>query len=425
MADGSVPAPQYPQAQPAPASLATMNPLQVVATANYAQQLKNSQQTMAANQATGEAFQGALNDDGSVDMSKVSDALRNDPRAAYNLPETTAKMLAQRSGQFDLDAASNKFVVDAIGSVADEPKLTKDKVISLGTTLARNLKIPAPMINNWLDTMPNDQAGMRSKLIQMRNIATGSAASATPTDTGLNSEGAPVTAPRSTYNYRTAGGGMPSALAPGEKDVMEASAARASALQATASTSPQYRADLDNLKQMSKVLDIGGPTVPYETKFAQIAQRFGLPSTMTLDQLGASEEFNKIANTIALNQGKALGGTDAARVLSVGATPSSSMSRYGREGVTSLLQGNQDYIDRAREQWLEARQAGTGVAKHDQFMHEFGKNFDVRAFQFNRLDRENKQKFINTLSPAEIPAFEQSYKNAAAHGWVDPLKTDK
>ena len=149
-----------------------------------------------------------------------------------------------------------------------------------------------------------------------------------------------------------------------------------------------------------------------------------MPSTLTPDQLQSAEEFDKLSNTIALNQGKALGGTDAARVLSVGATPGTSMSRLGREGVVSLLEGNQDYIDKAREQWLEARASGTPASRHDEFMHSFGKNFDVRVFQFNKLDRENKQKYLHTLAPSEIPAFEQSYKNAAAHGWVEPLTKD-
>lgn len=420
MAD--IPPPQYPQAQPAPAnSLATMNPLQAVATANYVQNYQNNQRVMAANQAAGEAFQGALNDDGSVDMSKVAATLKGDPRAAYGLPDVTAKMLAQGGAQMGLDTARNKFVTDAFGSLADDPKLTKDKVLSLGVTLARNLKIPAPLINNWLDGLPNGGQALRDKVIQFRNLAIGSAGASTPTDAGLDSEGAPQTGSRGTFNYKTAGGTIPSALPPGEGSLMGSSAERAGALQATATTSPQYRADLANLKTMSKVLDIGGPTVQYEKKLGQLAQRFGLPSTLTPDQLKSAEEFDKISNQIALNQGKALGGTDATRVLSVGSTPSSSMSRYGREGVINLLEGNQDFVDRARDQWLEARNNGVSASKHDQFMHAFGKNFDVRVFQFNRLDRANKQKFIDTLDPSEVPGFEQSYKNAAAHGWVEPL----
>ncbi len=210
MADGGVASPQYPTAPAAPVNaLTSFNPLQVLATANLATQFQANRSALASQQATGAAYQGALNDDGSIDQAKLSAALQASPAAAYGMQDTATKMLAQGSGQFNLDAARNKFAVDAIGATANDPNLTADKVRSLGVTLARNLKIPAPMINNWLDGLPTDQKGLRQKLIQMRNIATGSAGISTPTPTGITPEGAPVTAPRDVYNYSTAGGGCP------------------------------------------------------------------------------------------------------------------------------------------------------------------------------------------------------------------------
>lgn len=425
MADGSIPAPQYPtNQQPQVQSLATMNPLQVVGMAQGVQQLQAFQRDQASRQATGEAFQGALNDDGSVDMGKLSTALQNNPAAAYGMPETTQKMLTQGSGQFDLDAARNKFVVDAVGSVANDPKLTPDKVRSLGVTLARNLKVPSPVINNWLDDMPNNQAGMRSKLIQMRNIATGAANASTPTATGITPEGAPITAPRDVYNYQTAGGGLPSGLAPGEEDLSKSAAGRAANLQATASSSPQYHADLENLRQDSAVMgNLGGPTQDVEKKLNQLSTRVaGFGITMSPDQLRASESFDKVASNIALNQAKMLGGTDSTRSMSVGATPNSGMSRYGRDGVIDMLQGNQDAVDAAREAWLDARSKGAPAGSHDLFMNKLNKALDPRVFQFNRLNRDNQQKFLSQMSPDDIPAFEQKYSASVKRGWVQPLK---
>ena len=415
----------YPQPVASSSQNVLLSPKDAVGLAAAATQLQAIQREMGARQAIGSAYQGALNDDGTIDMGKLSSTLQASPAAAYGMQEATSRMLAQQQAQLALNAKQNQFIWDAVGSVANDPTLDRDKVRNIAVTLARNLKIPGQYVNGWLDNLPQDKAGLRNQLIQFRNLATGSAGVSTPTDTGLSPEGAPITAPRDVYSYRTAGGGIPSGLAPGESVLMGSAAERAAALQASASTSPQYRADLENLKAMSKTLDIGGPTVKYEKALGQIAQRFGLPSTLTPDQLASAEEFDKLTNSIALNQGKALGGTDAARVLSVGATPSSSMSRLGREGVIGLLQGNQDFIDRAREQWLDARAAGTPASQHDQFMHSFGKNYDVRVFQFARLNRDAQQKFIHTLSPAEIPAFEQSYQNAEAHGWVPALTRAK
>lgn len=417
----------YPQpVNPASANV-LLNPKDALATVAGAVQLNAINREVQAKQAIGQAYQGALGPDGSVDMGKLSSALAGNPAAAYGMQAATTEMLNQQRAQLDLNARQNQFIWDAVGSVANDPTLDRDKVRNMAVSLARNLKIPGQFVNSWLDNLPASKPALRNQLIQFRNLATGSANLSTPTPTGLDTEGAPITAPRDVYNIRTAtaGGGMPSQLGPGEDLLRRSPAERAAALQATASTSPQYRADLQNLAAMSKTLDIGGPTVKYEKALGQIAQRFGLPSTLTPDQLASAEEFDKLTNTIALNQGKALGGTDAARVLSVGATPSTSMSRYGREGVIGLLQGNQDFIDHAREQWLAARSAGAPASQHDQFMQSFGKNYDVRVFQFARLNRDAQQKFINSLSPAEIPGFEQAYQNAEAHGWVPALTRAK
>ena len=115
----------------------------------------------------------------------------------------------------------NQFLVDAIGSTADDPKLDIDKVRSLAVTMARNLKIPAPMLNNWLDTLPKSKDGLRDKLIQFRNVATGSANLSTPTPTGFTPEGAPITASRGGFNYAATGTGVQSGLAPGEFGLLE------------------------------------------------------------------------------------------------------------------------------------------------------------------------------------------------------------
>jgi hypothetical protein len=340
------------------------------------------------------------------------------------MPETVQKMLTQRSGQMDLDAKQNQFVLDAVGAVANDPKLNVDKVRSLGVTLARNMKIPGSVINNWLDALPTSKAALRERLLTFRNLATGSANLSTPTATGITPEGAPITAPRDIYNYRSGGGGIQGGLAPGEQGLSESAAGRAAALQGTASTSAQYHSDLENLRQDSAVMgNLGGPTQDVEKKLNQLSTRVaGFGITMSPDQLRASESFDKIASNIALNQAKSLGGTDSTRSMSVGATPNSGMSRYGRDGVIDMLQGNQDSIDAARDAWLDARSKGAPAGSHDIFMNRINKQLDPRVFQFNRLSRDNQQKFLSQMNPADIPGFEQKYQASVARGWVAPLK---
>ena len=102
--------------------------------------------------------------------------------------------------------------------------------------------------------------------------------------------------------------------------------------------------------------NLGGPTIDVERKLNALTQRIaGFGITMTPDQMKAGGQFAKIANQMSLNQGANLGDTDASRNMAVHANPSQEMSRYGRDGVIDMLQGNQD-ADRYDTQDLVQRE---------------------------------------------------------------------
>ena len=213
-------------------------------------------------------------------------------------------------------------------------------------------------------------------------------------------------------------------MAPGESELNASPAGRAASLQATATSSPQYHADLENLRTDSKILDnLGGPTFEVEKKLNQLSSRIGgFGITMTPDQLKAGESFDKIVNGISLRQGQMFGNTDAGRNMTLGATPNTSMSKFGREGMIDMAQGNQDAVDAARRAWLKARANGATVKDHDLFMDQIGQQMDPRVFQFNRLSRDNQQKFLSQMDHSDIGEFENKYKAAVANKWVKPLK---
>jgi hypothetical protein len=143
---------------------------------------------------------------------------------------------------------------------------------------------------------------------------------------------------------------------------------------------------------------------------------------MTPDQLRSLESFDKIANLISLNQSQFFHGSDAGLHTVVGANPSSSMSKFGREGVIDMLQGNQDAVDVTRKAWLKARSLGAPASSYDMFAEQMGEKLDPRVFQFNRLSRDNQQKFLSQMAPEDLPAFEEKYKDAVKNKWVKPLK---
>lgn len=335
--------------------------------------------------------------------------------------------IANVTAQQAQEAAATTTIRSALASaLAGNPNPTQDDVHSAMVNISRSnpqIAVSRPDIINaqgdfLLKDGPKGIVKNRDALLNM-GLTPGEATSREPGPPAPG--GAPQTTTRA---MATATGTYPTGLAPGEQELLGNPAERAAKLQSTASTTAQYHADLDNLKQESKVLDIGGPTVEFEKKANQFLTRIGVPNlgTMTPDQLKSAEGFDKIANQISLNQSQFFHGSDAGLHTVVGANPSSSMSRYGREGVIDMLQGNQDAIDRARKIWLDARSKGAPVSSHDQFMDKLSEQLDPRVFQFNRMSRENQQKFLGQMDPEDLGDFEQKYQAAIAQKWVKPLK---
>jgi hypothetical protein len=278
---------------------------------------------------------------------------------------------------------------DIITAVGDVP-LQHPKGIKFGSGVLLNSQLSPEGASNLVEGPPNPTTGAARKM----------------------------TVPESNLT-----GGRDVSLAPGEEDLAKGAAERAAKLQATASTSPQYHADLENLRQESKVLgNVGGPTTDTEKKINQLLSRFGVEGTMTKEQLGAAESFAKIANQISLNQSTLFHGSDAGLHTVVSANPSLEQSRYGREGIIDMLHGNQDVVDVVRRAWLAARANGAALKDHDLFMDRIGQEIDPRVFQFNRLSRDNQQKFLLQMDPADLKEFEDKYKAATVRKWVKPLK---
>jgi hypothetical protein len=369
-------------------------------------------------------------------------ALEQQPAAALantQLANTTARMAQQADAQ--------RRVAGGLGAMIPD-NATKDDVLSATAYFARS---NPDIATQYPDMIPaaSDVVLHHPKGITFgKNILLNSALSPGEASTLVQAHPGPggverkMTVPASNL-VGTRDVGQPV----GEPIGQEGSATRGEKLAGSATTSNQYHADLENLKQESKVLgNIQGPTTPFEKKANETLARFGLSGlgTMTPDQLRAAESFDKISNQISLVQGQGFGGTDAARHMTVGANPSTSMSTYGREGVIDMLQGNQDTQDKARDLYLDAKAHGMPASGHDTFLHELTKplekldangnsvdlkakgtwngGLDPRIFQFNRLSRDNQGKFLEQLDPEDRSDFSSKYQAAIDRKWVKPLK---
>jgi hypothetical protein len=409
--------PQPPQQQGALSG----NPMQMLDLIGSIQRNEQMRREMAGRSAIGRALQGAITPDG-IDPQKARAGMLSDPdlMASGMLPAALEHVQGLNRAQFDTNYAKNQAASSVFGSL---PKnATDEQLRHYGVTLSRVLgPDAAPMITGHLDSLMRLRGKERANAIAtLQSTAIGPAGTAQTVEAPPLPSGAPA---RQTLGERLQAQG-PQAVgqAPGE-ELRQAGAAEASrAIEATGTTTAQYHADLDNLKQLSKVVEIGGPTVEIEKKFGQLASRFGLPSTINAEQLKGVEEFDKIANQISLNQSKLFHGSDAGLHTVVGANPATSMSRYGREGVIDMLQGNQDALDVTRKMWLSAQRNGAPANSYHQFVDRLSNTLDPRVFQFNRMNRENQQKFLSQIDPSELPDFEAKYQEAIRQKWVKPLK---
>lgn len=438
MADVNSLYPQPPKAQDTGGLNVLTNPASAIQLLQGVTSLQGNQQELRARNAIGDIYRKNIRPDGTLDEHGAIRDIASHPDAAYKAPEAVGGMLQRqgqaldnagkaivnRTQQFEQQAKQQEFVANSF-SLIDPEKPTEEQVHNWTVMMKRNNPtVPSAVINGMAQTALTDPQGLAHGVGVMKNMALGASGTsgrvAGPPDAAT---GAPTTISTGQANLSPAG--IKTALPPGEGTVLEGASARAERLQSTASTAPQYHADLENLKQDSKVLgNIGGPTVSFEKSLNQTMTRLGLPGiTMTPEQLKATESFDKIANQISTSQAGNLGAaTDAGRHMVVGANPSTSMSAYGREGVIDMLQGNQDAIDTTRKLWMDARAKGVPANTYDNFVHNLSQSLDPRVFQFNRLSRENQQTFLHQLSPEDLPNFEAKYKLAIENKWVKPLK---
>jgi hypothetical protein len=353
------------------------------------------------------------------------EALSQQPAAALR-----GQQILNDTALFEQRQKQTQQAYQLFGTLADEDNPTPEMARNRAALAARQ-GIPGDIIEELRRplTLARSPAEFSDALKTMKNMAVG----ATGTSTRVEGPPGPAGQPRSiSIGQANKGGpgGIITGLPPGQDITMKGAAQRAADLQATATTSPQYHADLENLLTDSKIMGPGasGPTFEIEKKWSQVANRLGIPQfgTMTAEQLKAGEGFDKIAGTIAARQAALIGAsTDAGRHMTEHMNPSSAMSAAGRDAMTKLLLGNQDFVDAARNEWLQSRRPAN---EHDQFMQEFitgdkkHAGADPRVFQFARFSKEEQQKFLHLLDPSEIDEFDRAYRDAIDRKWVKPLK---
>lgn len=165
-----------------------------------------------------------------------------------------------------------------------------------------------------------------------------------------------------------------------------------------------------------------GPTSERAAMVNAFLQKYGLPSTMSAEEIASSEGFAKIAKQIALAQAGALGaGTDEKLTTSMGANPNRDLSKLGNQQILAMLQGNADAIKArgvAYEEWKKTNPGG----KTNSFLTDFNKTFDPRVYQWGyqirNMTPDQRTAAFNALPDKE--AFRRKYNAAVAQHLIDP-----
>jgi hypothetical protein len=198
MADNGNPlASLYPQ-PPGQNSLLS-NPQAVVGLVNQLNQNKLFNQTYAAKQAVGQAYQEAIRPDGTTDIPAFMSGVKSNPNAAFGAPEAGQDALSQRgqqisnaSAQFGLSAGQNNLVMNSLAGLAAKPDLSYGDVQNFVATTARNTGIPSSVLNGWAQSLPRDPTALRHSLVTIGTVAAGTPGMLGRVTGAPNAEGAPT-----------------------------------------------------------------------------------------------------------------------------------------------------------------------------------------------------------------------------------------
>lgn len=130
--------------------------------------------------------------------------------------------------------------------------------------------------------------------------------------------------------------------------------------------------------------------------------------------IASQEEFNKLANTIALQQGAQ---SDMHLNIASGANPNSQMSKLGIQNVLNILQGNEDakiIKSKAWQDWAKTH----GDQSFGEFSADFNQKFDPRVMQFEHMDKAGRTQILSDMSPKDKAAFAGKLRYAQSQGWV-------
>jgi len=145
------------------------------------------------------------------------------------------------------------------------------------------------------------------------------------------------------------------------------------------------------------------------------------------DPQAAQEEFAKDAALLQGAQLKALGRpTDARQELAAETNPGLLLSKYGNQGIISMLKGNQYAIEAEGQAWMQARWAGWDPSRFNEWQNQYflradaatGGRFDPRLFWIASMTPEEQRSYVNRVPADQRAQLMRNRNYAAGQGWI-------
>lgn len=449
--------PQPPQQQPQQNSLLS-NPLNAIAAIMHATQLQKARQELVAKQAIGRAYQNNMNEDGTINLPGAQKQILTDPEAAFSAPQATSDILGQQgqiiangTAQFQQQGSQNKFVMDALGTLANKPDVSANDLDNLAVTIARNTNIPSNIITGWRSGIPSDPKGIRAALTTIGNMAQGYAAGVQPGPAAISGSGAPVVGTSGQFNYGAAGvgagpyappgGGTPGSAAPGPALPGSAAAApggvqtglapgqaeSAKVMQADlvrAGTFPQEIYPWQQALQKMQEMQGQGETFGPGSKGRQELESFVYALSPSVAKLAGvdPEKISKYAEvekylTQGLGQRASSFGphTDAGLATAASGTPNVHITDLAGVPLVKATIGL-----RRMEQAQILDNARLGGPNYTQNTAQWATKQDPRAYMIDMMSPEQVQSLQKSLKGAARTQFNASLQAAIRSGVVKP-----
>jgi hypothetical protein len=395
-------------------------------------------------QAVGQAFQGAMRPDGTVDPAAAAQAISDNPAAAPDAAEAYGTLLQQRGAQLDnsskslaLGVANNGAAASIFAAYAQKPNLTPidiDSMVTQMTTVGVDPATAAAYATKARSAYASGGSkGLRDVIGDTATLAMGAAAAAQPTP-GPPAPGtmAPTAIPLASRSYPgsapgVGGGAAPMVTGPGPAQTTAMTAAgtaygqQAGNIGIAAQGSPIRKGMLQNLEA-----DMHNFTPGAASDWTNVAKNFAnrniLPQSMQFDptSISSQEQFQKQAEQLAQQQFQALGGTGTDQMFgsSFKANPNVTLSKLGNQGIVGLLKGNEDAIQAMNTAWQKWQAAGNGPETSQQFIQQWNSTFDPRVYQAQYMGQKDYTDLVKSMSAADQRKFLANKAAAKQDGYV-------